>query len=219
MALARRSAGQTPIVMIPNGVDTERFAPIEAASGQGPVRLLFVGRVVRQKGLDVLLDALALLPQTACFELTIAGDGPLRAEMVDRAARLGLAGQVRFAGWVGREDMPDLLGHADAFVFPSRDEGMPNAVLEAMAAGLPVAATRIAGNEELVVDGETGFLVPSEAPAALAAVLTRLIGDRTLCRRLGAAGREKAVREYSWRTVAERYSALCREACSLRVRN
>ncbi|EHJ48103.1 glycosyl transferase group 1 [Solidesulfovibrio carbinoliphilus subsp. oakridgensis] len=210
-ALARTSAGQTPIAMIPNGVDTALFTPASELSREGPVRLVFVGRLVRQKGLDVLLDALARLPETACFELSIVGDGPLRRELAERARRLGLGDRVRFAGWVGRADMPELLREADAFVFPSRDEGMPNAVLEAMAAGLAVAATRIAGNEELVEDGRTGFLVPPDDPAALASVLTRLIGDRNLCWRLGAAGRDKVVREYSWRVVAGAYLDLFRK--------
>ena len=219
-ALARTTAGDTPIRMIPNGVDVEKFRPAGDASREGPVRLLFVGRVVRQKGLDVLLDALARLPEAACFELTIAGDGPLRGEMEDRAGRLGLGDRVRFAGWLEREAMPEMLRRADAFVFPSRDEGMPNAVLEAMASGLAVAATRISGNEELVEDGSTGFLVPPDDPGALAAVLARLVADRTLCLRLGAAGREKAAREYSWRAVAEGYAALCAEAARLQpVRN
>ncbi|MHC1713196.1 MAG: glycosyltransferase family 4 protein [Solidesulfovibrio sp.] len=207
--LARKSAGATPIRMIPNGVDTKRFQPADEKPGDGPVQLLFVGRVVRQKGLDVLLDALALLPDKAPFQLTLIGDGPLRVELTEKAQRLGLGERVRFAGWVGREEMPAALGRADVFVFPSRDEGMPNAVLEAMASGLPVAATRISGNEELVADGETGFLVPPDDPASLAFALARLIGDVSLCRRLGAAGREKVVREYSWSVVAKRYLTLC----------
>ncbi|EFL52525.1 glycosyl transferase group 1 [Solidesulfovibrio fructosivorans JJ]] len=208
--LARKSAGQIPIRMIPNGVDAARFCPDAAATREGPVRLLFVGRLVRQKGLDVLLDALARLPESACFEATIVGDGPLRGELADRTARLGLKDRVRFAGWVSRADMPDELRRADAFVFPSRDEGMPNAVLEAMASGLAVAATRIAGNEELVLDGETGFLVPPDDAASLAGVLVKLVADRTLCSRLGRAGRERAEREYSWRVVAGAYADLCR---------
>ncbi len=210
--LAAASAGGVPIRMIPNGVDAARFAPAGELSREGPVRLVFVGRLVRQKGLDVLLEALARLPAEACFEVEIVGDGPLRAELASLAGRLGLAAKVRFSGWVSRADMPETLRRADAFVFPSRDEGMPNAVLEAMASGLAVAATRIAGNEELVEDGRTGFLVPPDDPAALSAVVARLVADRNLCWRLGRAGRDKAVGEYSWRVVAEAYAALCREA-------
>ncbi len=208
-ALAARSAGGLPIAMIPNGVDADRFTPDETPSRQGPVRCVFVGRLVRQKGLDVLLEALGRLPESACLEVTIVGDGPLRRDLTAQAARLGLDRMVRFAGWVSRADMPDLLRRADAFVFPSRDEGMPNALLEAMASGLAVAATRIAGNEELVEEGETGFLVPPDDPASLAVALARLAGDRNLCWRLGRAGREKVVREYSWRAVAEAYAGLC----------
>lgn len=210
-ALARRSAGAVPIRMIPNGVDTARFRSSGRTGREGPARLLFVGRVVRQKGLDVLLDALALLPGDAAFELTVVGDGPLREALAGQARRLGLEGRVSFAGWLGREAMPGVFDRADVFVFPSRDEGMPNAVLEAMASGLPVVATRISGNEELVVDGETGFLAQPDAPAALAGALSRLIADPALGRRLGAAGRERVTREFSWRAVAEAYVALCRE--------
>lgn len=210
--LARKSAGQTPIALIPNGVDAVRFTPAGELSREGPVRLLFVGRLVRQKGLDVLLAALSRLPGEACFEMTVVGDGPLRRELSSLAARLGLSGKVRFAGWVSRVDMPEVLRRADAFVFPSRDEGMPNAVLEAMASGLAVAATRIAGNEELVEDGRTGFLVAPEDAAGLADVLARLVADRNLCWRLGRAGRDKVVAEFSWRAVAEAYVALCRQA-------
>jgi glycosyltransferase involved in cell wall biosynthesis len=207
-ALARQSAGTTPIGLIPNGVDTARFTPAVSRDEAGPVRLVFVGRLVRQKGLDVLLEALARLPAGADYELTLVGDGPLRPALTGQAQALGLTSRLRFVGWAGREDMPDLLRRADIFVFPSRDEGMPNAVLEAMATGLPVVATRISGNEEVVVDGQTGLLVPPDDPDALAGALARLLADRPLGRSLGAAGRERAGREYSWRAVAERYAAL-----------
>lgn len=208
-ALARQSAGQTPIRMIPNGVDTARFTPAEHREEGGPVHLVFVGRVVHQKGLDVLLAALSKLPAEAEYALTIVGDGPLRGALTEQAAALGVLPRMRFAGWAGREEMPELLRRADLFVFPSRDEGMPNAVLEAMAAGLPVVATRISGNEEVVVDGETGLLVPPDDPDALAGALAGLLTDAARRRRLGAAGRERVCREYSWRSVAERYAALC----------
>jgi glycosyltransferase involved in cell wall biosynthesis len=208
-ALARQSAGQMPIRMIPNGVDTARFTPAEHREHRGPVQLVFVGRVVHQKGLDVLLSALSRLPAEADYELTIVGDGPLRDTLTKQAASLGVLARLRFAGWAGREEMPDLLRRADLFVFPSRDEGMPNAVLEAMAAGLPVVATRISGNEEVVADGETGLLVPPDDPDALAGALAGFLADAALRRRMGAAGRERVCREYSWRSVAERYAALC----------
>lgn len=211
--LALRSAGTVPIPIIANGVDTACFHPRETSDHDGPVRLLTVGRLVRQKGLDVLLEALALLPPTTAWQLTIAGEGPLRAELAAQAQRLGFGDRVRFTGWMHREqELPQLMRHSDVFVMPSRNEGMSNALLEAMASGLPVAATRICGSDELVTDDETGFLVEPEDPVGLAAILARLTADLPLCRRLGAASRERVVREYSWRAVAERYAALCRPA-------
>jgi glycosyltransferase involved in cell wall biosynthesis len=207
-SLARRSAGDTPIRVIPNGVDTDRFAPSAVSAPSDTVRLCFVGRLVRQKGLDVLLDALARLVDRS-WRLTLVGDGPERPKLVGQAVALGLAGRFRFVGWTDRDALPGLLAAHDLFVFPSRDEGMPNAVLEAMAAGLPVVATAIAGNEELVVDGQTGLLVPPGDPAALAQALVRLLDAPGLRGTYGRAGRDRVEREYSWKRVAEAYLRLC----------
>lgn len=208
-ALARRSAGAVPIAVIPNGVDTDRFTPAADRPPSDTVRLCFVGRLVRQKGLDTLLAALAKLPATAPWRLTLVGDGPARPELSTQADHLGLAERVHFAGWTIRDALPRLLVAHDLFVFPSRDEGMPNAVLEAMAAGLPVIATAIAGNEELVLPDRTGLLVPPDDPDALADALDRCLGDAALRRAFGHAGRERAVREYAWGRVAEVYLRLC----------
>jgi glycosyltransferase involved in cell wall biosynthesis len=207
--LARRSAGTTPIRVIPNGVDTECFAPAAAPTGSDAVRLCFVGRLVRQKGLDVLLAALATLPRHSPWRLTLVGDGPARPELAAQAARLGLGQRIHFAGWTSRETLPGLLADHDLFVFPSRDEGMPNAVLEAMATGLPVVATAIAGNEELVIPDQTGLLVPPDDASALARALERLLAAPGLRREFGAAGRERAMRDYAWQRVAEAYLRLC----------
>jgi glycosyltransferase involved in cell wall biosynthesis len=101
---------------------------------------------------------------------------------------------------------------ANLFVFPSRHEGMPNAVLEAMASGLPVIASRIAGNEELVVHGETGLLVPPEDVAALRASLRDLIGDAMQRRRMGEAAHRRAQTEYGWKSAADRTLTILRGA-------
>lgn len=207
--LARRFTPDLPIAIIPNGVDATRFTPPSQREATGAdLTLLFVGRVVRQKGLDVLLDALAALPLSLRdrLSLTIVGDGPARSELQERAARLGLTERVLFRGWLGRDALPDAYRTADLFVFPSRDEGMPNVVLEAMAAGLPVVATRIAGNQDLVVDGETGLMLEVDDTAALTTALARLIGDVDLRHRLGAEGRRRVVERFSWRAVAAAYA-------------
>ncbi|HUF37252.1 MAG TPA: glycosyltransferase family 4 protein [Anaerolineales bacterium] len=201
-AMAQRFERRVPIETIPNGVDPAAFAPPERDWGE--VRLLFVGRVVYQKGLDLLLHALGRLADRP-WTLTVAGDGPQRDPLETLAERLGIAGRIRFAGWLQGENLVRAYHAANLFAYPSRHEGMPNAVLEAMASGLPVIATRISGNEELVVEGETGLLVESENQQALEGALADLMADGDLRRRLGAAGRARAVERYPWERVTARY--------------
>ncbi len=159
--------------------------------------LLTVARMTTQKGHDVLLAAarrvLAHEPQ-ACFAWV--GQGPEQARLSARARALGLDGCVRFLGW--RDDVPALIGAADLFVLPSRFEGHPLAVLEALSAGLPVVGTRVCGLDEAVLPGETGLLVEPERADDLAAAVLVLLHDGDLRRRMGEAGR---------RLVAERFSA------------
>ena len=213
--LARRSAPAQAVRVIPNGVDAQTFHPAaenERPSG-GRVRLLFVGRVVFQKGLDVLLRALAALPAGLAWELEIIGDGEQRATLTAEAARLGLAERITFAGWCDRAGIAERYRAADVFVFPSRDEGMPNVVLEAMASGLPIVATAIAGSEDLVREGENGHLVPPDDAASLTAALARLLADPAGCRALGRASRAIVEREYTWARVAAEYLEMIRETC------
>jgi glycogen synthase len=200
--LASRFDSRVPIDIIPNGVDVTRFDV--AGRSWEPARMLFVGRVVYQKGLDLLLEALAGLRQIP-WELVIAGDGSQRGPLSSRARDLGLAERIRFAGWLRGEEILQAYREANLFVFPSRHEGMPNAVLEAMAAGLPVVASRIAGNEELVVDGETGALVPTEDPGALRQALAALLPDGKRRAAMGAAGRKRVEERYTWHQVAAAY--------------
>lgn len=208
--LARRFDPTVPIRIIPNGVDPQRFAPPEKRTW-APPRLLFVGRLVYQKGLDVLLEALAGVPETLPWHLTLVGDGPYRPTLEALAAQRGLKERLTFAGWHPPERIPAFYREANLFVFPSRDEGMPNAVLEAMASGLPVLATRIAGNEELVAP-EVGVLVPRDDPMALREALLRLLPDAALRQRLGVAARQRVMEHFTWEATAQRYLDLFREA-------
>lgn len=209
------------IPVIPNGVDTAQFhppperpgsapaaAPAAFPSSHPPIRILFVGRLSPEKSLPVVLDALARLPKTVAWSFTIAGDGPERAHLESEAVRLGFAPRVQFAGWVARDRLLPHYQAADLFVFASTDEGMPNTVLEAMACGLPVVATRIAGCEDLVEDGATGLLVPPGNPAALAQAIAQLAADPARRAAMGAAARRRAESRFSWRTAAESYLAL-----------
>lgn len=192
---------RVPVRVIPNGVDLGKFQA--GARNWEPARLLFVGRVVYQKGLDLLLNALADLGDLN-WALDIVGDGPRIERLRRQADQLRIGARVNFPGWQSREELPKTYQQANLFVYPSRHEGMPNAVLEAMASGLPVLATRIAGNEELVTT-ETGVLVPPEDTRALKASLAKLISDSSARERLGAAARKRVEAQYSWRKVAQVY--------------
>ncbi len=214
-ALGQKFAPELPIGVIPNGVNASTFHPAtEERATPGPVRLLFVGRVVFQKGLDVLFRALAALPTELDWELEIIGDGDARPALTLEAAQLGIAPRITFSGWQDRALIAERYRAADLFVFPSRDEGMPNVVLEAMASGLPIVATAIAGSEELVRDGENGHLVPPESAPALTDALARLIAQPETRRAMGRTSRERIEREYTWSRVAACYLDLLREKCA-----
>jgi glycosyltransferase involved in cell wall biosynthesis len=151
--------------------------------------LIAVGRLKAPKDFLTLIRALAALADQE-YEALIVGDGPDRSEVEAEIRRLGLEDRVQLAG--ERSDVPELLAASDVFVLSSRSEGLPVSVLEAMAAELPIVASRVGGVAELVVDRETGILVPPGDDAALAGALGRLVKDGELRRRLGAAGRARA---------------------------
>ena len=207
-ALAER-ADPIRVQVIPNGVDTELFAPATTpgrAAG-GPLRVVFVGRLTAQKNVELLLRELAGLG-SAPARLDIVGDGPERSRLQALASRLGLADRVAWHGWRDKREIAGIHRDCDCLVNPSRFEGMPNAVLEAMAAGLPVVASDIGGNNELVRDGDTGYLFPLERDGALGERIARLAGDPARRRAMGERAREVAVRSHSWARAAEAYMAL-----------
>lgn len=210
-AVALRSAPTQSVDIIPNGVDVDFFSPASAPNdvGKDALNLTCVGRLSSQKGLDTLLEALAVLP-TLQWRLHLIGDGPERDALGQRAHALGIFDHIVFEGWLERASMPERLRQADIFVFPSVQEGMPNAVLEAMACGLPVIACRIEGCEELVLDGETGLLVPPGDVAALSAALEALINDANTRMSMGIASRERVLRDYTWKKQAQQYLQLCK---------
>jgi glycosyltransferase involved in cell wall biosynthesis len=174
-------------VVIHNAVDIAG-APRSPHDRPTP-RLIAVGRLKAPKDFLTLIRSLGALRDHE-FEALIVGEGPDRNAIEAEIRRLELQGRVRLAG--ERSDVPELLAESDVFVLSSRSEGLPVSVLEAMAAELPVVATDVGGLAELVVDGETGILVPPGDEAALTEALGRLVEDRELRRRLGTAGRARA---------------------------
>ncbi len=197
------------IPIIPNGVDLETFSAPER-DWSSP-RILSVGRVVHQKGFDLALRALADLKDLD-WQWSIAGDGPQRPVLQAMAEEHGLQNRIRFLGWLTADQLKEQYNAANLFLFPSRHEGMPNAVLEAMASGLPVVATRIAGNEELVVNGETGALVPPEDVDALREALKPLLVGAQRREQMGRAARQRVESSFGWNRVAEQYQSILEKA-------
>jgi glycosyltransferase involved in cell wall biosynthesis len=186
--------------VIPNGVDLDRF---ERERRPVAGRIVMLGRLARPKRPELVVRALARMRERhSDAELWLVGDGPLRAEVEAVAGSLGLTGAVRVTG--RREDVPQVLAEAFCAVLASDYEGMPLSVLEAMAAGVPVVATSFGGLDEVIEDGDTGFVVERGSVDALAASLGRLLENRELARLVGAAGRRRAEERFSvQRMVAE----------------
>jgi glycosyltransferase involved in cell wall biosynthesis len=205
-AVERRFAWATrpKVRIVPNGVDLGRFAPrqssatLRAALGVPPASALIVsiGRFVPEKGHRHLIDAAARIQRTTPgVHWMLVGGGELEGELVAQARGLGLDSQVHFVGW--REDVADVLALGDVFVLPSEREGFGRVLVEAMAMGKAVVATTAGGIPEIVLDGETGLLVPPAAPAPLADAVRGLLDDPARAARLGAAGRARALATFS----------------------
>jgi glycosyltransferase involved in cell wall biosynthesis len=161
------------------------------------VRILTVGRLLALKGHALLLQAVAgVRAAGAEVELTIVGDGPERERLEVLTRELAIEGHVRFAGAVGRDRVASHYAAADIFCLASFAEGVPVVLMEAMAAGLPVVATRVAGIPELIRDEETGLLVSPGRADLLAGALMRLVESEGLRRRLGGAGRGWVASEF-----------------------
>jgi glycosyltransferase involved in cell wall biosynthesis len=193
-----RDYGVASVGVLPNVTGGLAVAPAGAApEAEGAAGcLLFVGRLRIRKGLEVLLTALAGAGGAGLPPLVVAGDGEHRGSLEALAQRLGVAHRVRFLGRCGAGEVRALLAGAGALVVPSTYEGMPLVVLEAMEAGVPVVASRVSGIPEVVVDGETGWLVPPEDPAALAAALADLAAHPEEGRRRGLAGRQRLAERF-----------------------
>jgi glycosyltransferase involved in cell wall biosynthesis len=166
-----------------------------------------VARLSPEKDIATLLGAVALAAREhPPLRLEIAGDGPLRAELEAEASALGIADRVTFLGEVG--DVPALLWRASLLALSSRTEGIALTLLEAMARGLPVVATAVGGNPEVVEDGRTGLLVPPGDSQALARAIVELIGDPERALRMGRDGRLRVERAFDARRMVADYEAL-----------
>ncbi len=209
-ALHLRSLAAEPsrVDLVYHGIDAKRFPPPDAKTAAAPgdarpVVILSVGRAVEKKGYDDHLPALARLPATLDWRFEHVGGGPQLQGLEEEARALGIAERVT---WLGPLTQPDVLARyraADVFVLSSRvagdgdRDGLPNVLMEAQSQGLPCVATDVSGIPELIEDGVTGLLVAPRDRDALARALARLVGDPALRARLGEAGRERTLRDFS----------------------
>lgn len=204
------------ITVIPNGVDAQRFVQAAAINWtelglpDDAQVLLSIGRLEEQKGIDTLIDAFReIASRFPRAHLVQVGEGPDRVNLHARIVSSALAERVRLVG--RRTDVPQLLAGATAFVLASRWEGMPNVVLEAMAAGLPVIATQVEGTAELLSEGETGWLVPTNDPHALAARIEAVLSDLDAARARGCAAQTSVKNHFTVDAMVARYATLYRQ--------
>jgi sugar transferase (PEP-CTERM/EpsH1 system associated) len=208
------------IVRIYNGVDQTLFTPrLDQRSDIAPSGFLpddalvigTVGRLAEVKDQATLIRAFKLILERRSspkirFRLIIAGDGPLRRKLEELVSELGMGDVVWMAG--NRDDIPDILKLLDIFVLPSLGEGISNTVLEAMATALPVVATRVGGNPELVEDGVNGYLVVPDDAESLAKAINQLMDNEELRDSMGRAGLKKVREQFHWDSTVENYLAL-----------
>jgi glycosyltransferase involved in cell wall biosynthesis len=234
--LARRAialgAPAERVSVIPYGADRETFRPAGPAERAlvraewglvaGEALVLAVGRLVRKKGLDVLIRALPqVVAEAGPVHLLIAGQGDLRGELEALGRELGMQAHVTLVGAVERDRLPALYRSCDVLAVPSmHDErgnvdGLPNVVLEGMASGVAIVASDVAGIPQVIIPEETGLLVPEKDPAALAQALVRLLHQPELRTRLGQAARRRVEEELNWPAVAGKFEGVYQQARSL----
>ena len=195
-----------PIEVIPNGVDLDRFHPARNGAESDGLRLLTVGRLSVTKRVEMLIDAVEIVHKDGLtLSLMIAGGGALEQKLRNIVSQKGLQDIVEVTGRVDPEDMPQMYRRSDLFVSASMQEGMSNAMLEAMASGLPIITTRCEGVEELVTGN--GLVVEQASADAIARAIRQLADDPPLRKQMSEAARKQAER-YAWSRIAKEYLAL-----------
>lgn len=211
-------APRAEVVTVPNAVRVPAARPDRSGvdrTGDGPVRVVFLGEIGERKGAFTLLETWAKLAAEPDLlggaRLTMAGDkGTERAEAL--IAELGIGSSAEVRSWLSPAEVGELLAGADVFVLPSRSEGQPIALLEAMAHGLAVVVSNVGGIPEMISDNESGLLVPADDPDALGAALRAVLTDAPLRARLGAAARQRVLDRFDLNVVWRRFDALYHQA-------
>jgi glycosyltransferase involved in cell wall biosynthesis len=197
-------APSSKVKVIPNGVDLEEFKPRREFEKTEVKKIIFVGRLFPNKGIQYLVKAAPIvLAKHPYVEFIIVGRGPMEAELRNMVKRLNIEHAFKFLGIV--PSVPEVMNQCDIFVRPSLTEGMPLTILEAMACGLPVIASKIPGSSEVVKDGETGILVEVGNVEKLSNAIIRLLEDENYAEKIRTRAYEFVKKHYSWDRIAEEY--------------
>ena len=203
------------VMVITNGIDIEKFNPKgnfadirkEFSIKEGAIVVGFVGRIVPAKGLQYLIDSIPYVKEEfKNIKLLIIGEGSIVAKLHEQAKEKKVYDNIIFTG--RRRDIPDILSCIDIFVMPSIAEGLPNALLEAMAMGKPIVATEVGGIPEVIKNGVNGLLVPPRDPIALATAMKGLIGNDRLAAQMGYAARDLVLDKFSMRAITQKWQTL-----------
>ncbi len=203
--LALKFTPNLEIGVIPNGINTEKFTPADNKISC-PIKMLTVCRLITRKRIDLLIEAVAEGKKTGVdMELNIAGDGNIQTKLESLAQELGIADRVNFFGRIDPDKMPDMYKENHIFVMSSAHEGMSNAMLEAMASGLPIVTTLCEGVDELICDN--GIVVDKPEPNALAQAVIQIAGDDKVYQKMCQASVKHAA-NFTWTASAEQYLKL-----------
>lgn len=206
--LGKQADPDSEFIMIPNGVETDRFKPIPRPTN-AKVNLLFIGRLIERKGFQRVIKALPRLRKLAKqpFVVEVVGSGAFREKLDELAEKLHVTDLIQYVGTVPYDQLEKSYQYADIFVLTSLYEGMPAVVLEAMGCGLPIVASNVGGNNEIVREGENGFLISGDDSKKLAKNLAELINNFALRELMGTKSREMAMK-YDWKNIMKEYNTL-----------
>ncbi len=195
-------------LVIPNGVETDRFKPILRPVNV-PIKILFIGRLIPRKGFQRVIEALPKLRALTNkpFIIEVVGTGAARDDLDQLAERLGVIDLIHYVGQISYEELEKAYQSADIFVLTSLSEGMPSVILEAMGCGLPIVASNVGGNNEIVHEGKNGYLIEGDDSDRIAQVLADLINNDDLRSHMGDASRHFAL-HYDWKNIMGKYIEL-----------
>lgn len=207
-SLGKKVDPTSNFLVVPNGVETNRFKPIERIAN-AKVKVLFIGRLIPRKGFQRVVQALPRVKELTDkpFEIEVVGTGEAQGALDKIAMSLGVSELIHYVGTVPYEKLEKSYQYADIFVLTSLSEGMPSVILEAMGCGLPVVASDVGGNNELVEEGVNGYLIKGDDVEKLAHDLVRLIDDDERRKEMGRRSREKAMK-YDWSVIMGKYNEM-----------